>query len=102
MPPRDRSKLPDSCDEPFVLKGDLNTSKLTAAIAKKISGLRKVGITYSFFISLRNYPQNFWSAYRPAPVGLFFCHEHAPTYEFYGLPFSHALLSRGVAYPFHE
>jgi hypothetical protein len=33
---RDRSKLPDSCDEPFVLKGDLNTSKLAAAIAKKV------------------------------------------------------------------
>ena len=61
----------------------------------------QVGITYSYFISLRNYPQNFWSAYRPAPVGLFFCHGHVPTYEFYGLPFSHVLLSRGVAYPSH-
>ena len=35
VPPRDRSKLPDSCDEPFVLKGDLNTSKLTAAAQER-------------------------------------------------------------------
>jgi hypothetical protein len=62
----------------------------------------QVGITYSYFISLRNYPQNFWSAHRPVPVDLFFCREHVPTYEFYGLPFSHALLSRDAAYPSHE
>ena len=57
---------------------------------------------YEYSIFLRNYPQNFWSAYRPAPVGLCVCREHVPTYEFCGLSFSHALLSHGVAYPFHE
>jgi hypothetical protein len=41
VPHRDYSKMPDSCDEPFVLKGDRNTSKLTDSIAKKISGLCK-------------------------------------------------------------
>ena len=56
----------------------------------------------NILFSFRNYPQNFWFPYRPAPVGLCFCREHVPTYEFYGLSFSHALLSRGVAYPFHE
>jgi hypothetical protein len=55
VPPRDRSKLPDSCDEPFVLKGDLNTSKLTAAIAKKISGLRKKDVCVEIGTIKRHY-----------------------------------------------
>jgi hypothetical protein len=55
VPPRDRSKLPDSCDEPFVLKGDLNTSKLTAAIAKKISVLRKKDVCVEIGTIKRHY-----------------------------------------------
>jgi hypothetical protein len=51
---------------------------------------------------LRNYHQNFWSAHRPAPVVCLFGHERVPTYEFYGLSLSRALLSHDVAYPFHE
>jgi hypothetical protein len=40
--------------------------------------------------------------HQPAAVGLPFGHERVPTYEFYDLALSRALVSRGVAYPFHE
>jgi hypothetical protein len=76
-----------------------NRNETLLVVYDNVGGIQPILIRLGYLVEipivilfLRNYHQNFWFAHRPLPVGLFFGQGHVPTYEFYGLSFSRALL----------